>query len=105
MTAIGHGLSAQHRQALIEAVNPSPQTLWRWRRWWQGTFPKSRCWKAEQGLFIPPIPSQQLPDDLLERLTPTSLMMKTCHVLRLVAPTTTDSRVGFLRVGIDPQRM
>jgi hypothetical protein len=105
MTAIGHGLSVQYRQALIETINPSPQTLWRWRRWWQRTFPKSRCWKAEQGLFIPPIPSQQLPDDLLERLTPVSLMMKTCHVLRLVAPTTTDSWMGFLRVSIDPQRM
>ena len=105
MAAMRHGLSTRRRQALIEALDVSPQTLWRWRRWWQGTFPRSRCWRAEQGLFMPPIPPQQLPDTLLERLTSESLVVGVCHLLRLVAPTTTTSWTGFLRVSIDPQKM
>lgn len=105
MTAMRHGLSTRRRQALIESLDVSPQTLWRWRRWWQGAFPESRCWRGEQGLFIPPIPPQQLPDALLERLTSESLAMGVCHLLRLVAPSTTTSWQGFLRVSIDPQKM
>ena len=105
MTAMQHGLSTRRRQALIEALDVSPQTLWRWRRWWQGTFSASRCWRAEQGLFMPSIPPQQLPDALLDRLTSESLAVGVCHLLRLVAPTTTTSWLGFLRVCIDPQKM
>lgn len=105
LTAMRHGLSVRRRQALIETLDISPQTLWRWRRWWQGTFPDSRCWQAEQGLFIPPIQADELPDALLERLTCKSPAVGACHVLRLVAPTTTTSWLGFLRVCIDPQKM
>ena len=91
MTAVQYGLTTRRRQALIETLDVSPQTLWRWRRWWQETFPKSRCWRSEQGLFMPPIAPVQLPDGLLERLISGSLTVGACHVLRLVAPTTTTS--------------
>lgn len=104
-TAMRHGLSARRRQALIEALGVSPQTLWRWRRWWQETFPDSRCWYAERGMFVPPIQPDHLPDALLERFTAKSLMVRTCQILRLVAAVTTTSWTGFLRVGIDPQKM
>lgn len=105
MSAMRHGLSTRRRQALIETLGVSPQTLWRWRRWWQQTFPTSRCWRSEQGLFMPPIAPVQLPGSLLERLMSGSLTVGACHVLRLVAPTTTTSWTGFLRVRIDPQKM
>lgn len=104
-SAMRHGLSARRRQALIAVLGVSPQTLWRWRRWWQETFPDSRCWHAERGLFVPPIQPARLPGALLERFTTKSLVMRTCQVLRLVAATTTTSWTGFLRVAIDPQKM
>jgi len=104
-SAMCHGLSARRRQALIDTLGVSPQTLWRWRRWWQETFPDSRCWHAERGLFVPPIQPDRLPGALLERFTTKSLAMRTCQVLRLVAATTTTSWTGFSRVAIDPQKM
>jgi hypothetical protein len=104
-SAMCHGLSVRRRQALTEALGVSPQTLWRWRRWWQETFPDSRCWHAERGMFVPPIQPNRLPGALLERFTTKSLVMRTCQVLRLVAATTTTSWTGFSRVAIDPQKM
>jgi hypothetical protein len=105
LTSMQHGLSPRRRQALIDTLDVSPQTLWRWRRWWQETFPATRCWRAEQGLFMPPIAPDQLPDGLLDRLMSGELRIGACHVLRLVAPTTTTSWSGLLRVRIDPQKM
>jgi hypothetical protein len=104
-SALRHGLSARRRRTLIEALGVSPQTLWRWRRWWQDSFAESRCWQAERGLFMPPIEPEHLPGGLLERVTAPSLAMRTCQLLRLVALVTTTSWTGCLRVGIDPQKM
>lgn len=103
--AMEHGLSAKRRQQLIEQLDLYPQTLARWRRWWRKVFPASRCWQANRGHFIPPVDVSQLPGALLGRLSFDTLQHRVCLLLRLLAPLTTTSWSGSLRVVIDPQKM
>jgi hypothetical protein len=106
LSAMQHGLSVGRRQALVEKVGVSPQTLWRWRRWWQQTFPASRTWRIEQGRFLPPIEVGQLPGELLGRLSGESLADRVRQLLRLVAPTTTGSwEPAYSRGEAHPQKM
>jgi len=103
--AMEHGLSAKRRQQLIEQLDLYPQTLARWRRWWRKIFPASRCWQANRGRFIPPVDVSQLPGALLGRLRPEDLQHRVCLLLHLLAPLTTTSWSGSLRVVINPQKM
>ena len=103
--AMEHGLSAKRRQQLIEQLDLYPQTLARWRRWWRKIFPASRCWQANRGRFIPPVDISQLPGALLGRLRPEDLQHRVCLLLHLLAPLTTTSWSGSLRVVINPQKM
>ena len=103
--AMEHGLSAKRRKQLIEQLDLYPQTLARWRRWWRKIFPASRCWQANRGRFIPPVDISQLPGALLGRLSPEDLQHRVCLLLHLLAPLTTTSWSGSLRVVINPQTM
>jgi len=103
--AMEHGLSAKRRKQLIEQLDLYPQTLARWRRWWRKIFPASRCWQANRGRFIPPVDISQLPGALLGRLSPEDLQHRVCLLLHLLAPLTTTSWSGSLRVVINPQKM
>jgi len=103
--AMEHGLSEKRRNQLIEQLDLYPQTLARWRRWWRNIFPASRCWQANRGHFIPPVDVSQLPGALLGRLNFDTLQHRVCLLLRLLAPLTTTSWSGSLRVVINPQKM
>jgi len=103
--AMEHGLSAKRRKQLIEQLDLYPQTLARWHRWWRKIFPASRCWQANRGRFIPPVDISQLPGALLGRLSPEDLQHRVCLLLQLLAPLTTTSWSGSLRVVINPQKM
>ena len=103
--AMEHGLSSRRRQQLIEQLDLCPQTLARWRLWWREIFPASRCWQANKGFFMPPLDIRQLPGALLARLFGASLVHRTCLLLRLLAPITTSSWSGYLKVIMDPQKM
>ncbi len=105
ITAMQHGLSQKRRRRLLEALDIWPQTISRWRKWWREGFASSRCWRAERGNFIPPVPACQLPGELLGRLTGEHLVIRLGHLLLLVAPVTTTSWSGYLRVTIAPQKM
>jgi hypothetical protein len=105
VTAMEHGLNARRRQQLIEQLDLYPQTLARWRQWWRKIFPASRCWQANRGHFIPPVDASQLPGVLLGRLSGEDLQHRVCLLLRLLAPLTTTSWSGSLRVVINPQKM
>ena len=105
ITALEQGLPAKRRQWLIETLDIWPQTLSRWRKWWRETFPTSRCWQTQQGNFIPPVEIDRLPDALLGRLRGIDLRQRLCRLLMLLAPLTTASWSGCLRVRIDPQKM
>lgn len=104
LTALHHGLNPARTSRLIKQLNVPAQTLTRWRRWWQERFPQTRCWRAEQGQFIPPIDTSRLPDSLLVRLQGGDLAIKLCRLLLLVAPVTSDSS-PYLPAGLDPQKM
>ena len=105
LSALEQGLSRTRRKQLIEQLDLWPQTLARWRRWWQEIFSASRCWQAARGHFVPPVAIGQLPGALLGRLSGVDLRHRLCLLLRLVAPVTTTSWSGSLRVSIDPQNM
>ena len=104
LTALHHGLTSKRRQALIEQLDVSPQTLYRWRKWWLESFPVSRCWRAIAGDFIPSVDTTQLPDALLARLSSPDSDTKFLSLLLLLAPITTRSS-DYYPVGLDPQKM
>ena len=104
LTALQHGLTDKRRQALIEQLDIPPQTLSRWRRWWQEAFPVSRCWRAEQCHFLPPISRDQLPGGLLGRFTGSTLPQRLGQMLRLICPVST-AWSGSLRKEVVPQKM
>ncbi len=104
-TALEHGLSPKRRQWLIETLDIWPQTLARWRKWWRETLPASRWWQAHRGNFMPPLDHAQLPGVLLGRLTGNDLRQRLCQLLVLLAPLTSTSWSGCLRVSIDPQKV
>lgn len=103
LTALHHGLTETRRRRLIEQLDVSPQTLWRWRRWWREEFVQARCWRGVAGRFIPPISTDSLPAALLERLTAAALSERCVQLLVLVSPVTTST--SSLRVNLDPQKM
>jgi hypothetical protein len=105
VTAMEHGFTPQRRKQLIEDLGLWPQSISRWRQWWRETFPVSRCWKAQKGNFMPPIELAGLPGSLLGRLGGKDLSLRLCRLLLLLAPFTTTSWSGSLRVAIDPQKM
>jgi hypothetical protein len=105
ITAMEHGLSAKRRRVLIETLDIPAQTLSRWRTWWREHFAASRCWQAERSHFMPPIETEQLPGSLLGRLKGEGLVERVCRLLVLVAPVSTGSWTGCLRVGEIPQKM
>lgn len=91
ISAMTHGLSPKRRQVLIETLDIPAQTLARWRQWWREQFSASRCWRAEAGHFIPPLSANDLPGELLGRLSGEDLPTRVVQLLRLIAPVTTAS--------------
>ncbi len=105
ITAMAHGLTPERRKLLIEELDLCTQTLCRWRKWWREIFPLSRCWRAQKGNFMPPIEPDEFPGAVLGRLNGKDLRLRLCRFLLLLAPMTTTSWSGSLRVAIDPQKM
>ena len=105
ISALTHGLSPRRRCQLIETLEVSAQTLWRWQRWWREVFAEGPLWCTERGRFMPPVPARELPGALLGRLQGAHLDERLVRLLWLIAPATSGSWTGSLRVGVDPQKM
>ncbi len=105
VTALEHGLSNKRRQYLIEQLDISPQTFYRWKKWWIETFSYSRCWQLIRGNFIPPLEVLQFPGAILGRLTGQDLMQRLCQFLQLLLPITSTSWSGSVKVVVNPQKM
>jgi hypothetical protein len=103
LTALHHGLTAARRRQLIEHLDVSAQTLWRWQRWWREQFLQSRCWKRLAGQLLPPVAAHDLPGSLLGRLTGEALAERVVELLVLICPVTTAS--CSLRGRVNPQKM
>jgi len=105
VTALEHGLSNKRRQYLIEQLDISPQTFYRWKKWWIKTFSCSRCWKERRGSFIPPLETQQFPGAILGRLSGQDLIQRLYQFLQLLLPITSTSCSSSVKVVLNPQKM
>ena len=105
VSALAHGLSGRRRRQLIDALDVSPQTLWRWQGWWREVFAEGPWWRIERAQFVPPIPASALPGELLGRLQGTDLRERVVRLLWLIAPLSTTSWSGSLRRGPNPQNL
>jgi hypothetical protein len=45
------------------------RTLVRWRDWWCQQFTQTALWRADCSRFMPPVPEDQLPGELIARFT------------------------------------
>lgn len=61
----GGATSAQARLGALLGV--TRHTLRRWRAWWREQFPLTPLWRAACARFMPPVPTQSLPGELLDR--------------------------------------
>lgn len=52
---------------LGQTLGADRRTLARWRYWWQEHFPKTPLWRATCARFMPPVPEEQLPNELITR--------------------------------------
>ena len=52
---------------LADALSIPLLTLERWRHWWQELFVQTPLWQAQCARFMPPVASDQLPGELIER--------------------------------------
>ena len=54
---------------LGEGLEIPIRTLERWRQWWQTGFALTPVWQAQCARFMPPVATDQLPGELLDRFT------------------------------------
>ena len=49
------------------ALNVPLRTLKRWRSWWSQHFPQTALWQTACARFMPPLATERMPGNLLER--------------------------------------
>ncbi len=54
---------------LGQVLGVARRTIARWRKWWRERFPLTPLWRAACARFMPPVPTVELPGELLERFT------------------------------------
>jgi hypothetical protein len=105
ISALEGGLSPRRRHRLVDELEVPAQTLWRWQQWWREVFAKGPWWRLERAQFIPPIAPEALPGQWLTRLRGEDLLERLVRLLCSIAPVTSTSWSGSLKVAPDPQRM
>lgn len=79
---------AQGRQLCTLFTIPV-RTLDRWRAWWNQDFLQTPFWQSMRERFGSPIPSERLPECLLERFAADSAADRLVLLLRFLAPLST----------------
>jgi hypothetical protein len=75
--------SARELQRLLGV---SRRTLVRWRQWWTQEFPRTSLWRSVRSRLMPRIVLVQLPQGLLDRLSPKEPTVRLAQALRLLSP-------------------
>ncbi len=75
--------SARELQRLLGV---SRRTVLRWRQWWTQEFPRTGLWRSLRSRLMPPIAFVQLPQGLLDRLSPKEPAVRLAQALRLLSP-------------------
>lgn len=85
-SVLRHGTNEWRLAQLEGLLDVSEETLRRWRRWWQQTFPTTSVWGALRGRFVPAIACRDLPRALLERSTIRSVAERVLELLKQLSP-------------------
>ena len=86
LLASARRLSAARLRELQAALGVDRRTLYRWRRWWQETLPRSSWWQLARGQFLPPLDEACLPAALLARVEATDPVRRLVQVMAFLAP-------------------
>lgn len=78
--------TGQHLAALLAVP---VRTLERWRSWWSGDFLRTPFWQSMRERFTIPVPSEGLPQSLLERFDAGTTTQRLVLLLRFLAPLST----------------
>ncbi len=78
-------------EALEELLSVSARTVKRWRTWWQRDFQRTAFWQSVRDRFVPALPSDALPQSLIERFRGTTCWKRMEQALRFVCPLSTAS--------------
>jgi len=54
-------------RALAHLMSVPVRTVSRWRRWWKEDFQRTAFWQSVRERFVPPVPAEALPRNLLAR--------------------------------------
>ena len=75
------------------------RTLERWRAWWRDEFKRTNLWLGACGAFMPPLDTERLPANLLERFIGVDAAARLSTLLRFLSPLSarTRSRCSPLR--------
>lgn len=84
--ACAHRLSAARIRELVSLLGVNRRTLYRWRRWWRESLPRSSWWRLARGRFFPPLDAHGLPGTLLARVDGTDPAHRLVQVLVFLAP-------------------
>lgn len=79
-------LTAARLRELQAALGVDRRTLYRWRRWWQETLPRSSWWRLARGQFLPPLDEACLPAALLTRMEAADPVRRLVQVVTFLAP-------------------
>lgn len=85
-SVLRYGPTPRRVSVLQEALDVSPDTLRRWRRWWQQNFAQSRFWQQARARVLPPLQPNQLPHGLLARFGDKADLEQIVALLRFVSP-------------------
>ena len=79
-------LTAARLRELQATLGVDRRTLYRWRRWWQETLPRSSWWRLARGQFLPPLDEACLPAALLARFEAADPARRLAQVMTFLAP-------------------
>ena len=67
LTSARHAGQMSVAAQLATALNVPLRTLKRWRSWWSQHFPLTALWQTACARFMPPLATERMPGNLLER--------------------------------------